>query len=140
MAGVRKISRPPITCPPRPKARGRSWRSSTTYDNPNVASDLAVYRRHYGLPKAKFYKYNQDGQQSHYPKGHVQDWGLEIDLDVDMVSASCPNCTIYLVEANNSSVGSLVKAEPEAVKLGARIISNSFICYRFTALRPEQGL
>ena len=38
------------------------------YDNPNVASDLAAYRRHYGLPKAKFYKYNQDGQQSHYPK------------------------------------------------------------------------
>ena len=38
------------------------------YDNPNVASDLAVYRRHYGLPKAKFYKYNQDGQQSHYPE------------------------------------------------------------------------
>ena len=37
-------------------------------DNPNVASDLAVYRRHYGLPKAKFYKYNQDGQQSHYPE------------------------------------------------------------------------
>ena len=69
------------------------------YDNPNVASDLAVYRRHYGLPKAKFYKYNQDGQQSHYPKGNVG-WGEEIDLDVEMVSASCPNCTIYLIEAN----------------------------------------
>ena len=57
------------------------------YDNPNVASDLAVYRRHYGLPKAKFYKYNQDGQQSHYPKGNTG-WGTEIDLDVEMVSAS----------------------------------------------------
>ena len=71
------------------------------YDNPNVASDLAVYRSHYGLPKAKFYKYNQDGQQSHYPKGRRGNWGSEIDLDVEMVSASCPNCTIYLVEANS---------------------------------------
>ena len=60
-----------------------------------------MYRRHYGLPKAKFYKYNQDGQQSHYPKGDIS-WGIEIDLDVDMVSASCPNCTIYLIEANNN--------------------------------------
>jgi hypothetical protein len=107
-------------------------------DNPNVASDLAVYRRHYGLPKAKFYKYNQDGQQGHYPKGQVQD-GLEEDLDVDMVSASCPNCTIYLVESNDSSLGSLVKAEQEAVKLGARIISNSFICYGFTGCDQSKG-
>ncbi len=99
-------------------------------DNPNVASDLAVYRRHYGLPKAKFYKYNQDGQQGHYPKGQVED-GVEIDLDVDMVSAACPNCTIYLVESNNNSAHSLEKAEAEAVTLGARIVSNSFICYHY---------
>ena len=73
------------------------------YDNPNVASDLAVYRRHYGLPKAKFYKYNQSGQQSHYPKGDTG-WGSEIDLDVELVSASCPNCTIYLIESNSNSL------------------------------------
>ncbi|MGB8909755.1 MAG: S8 family serine peptidase [Candidatus Cybelea sp.] len=97
-------------------------------DNPNVASDLAVYRRHYGLPKAKFYKFNQDGQQGHYPKGQVED-GQEIDLDVDMVSAACPNCTIYLIESNNNSAHSLEKAEAEAVALGAHIVSNSFICY-----------
>jgi hypothetical protein len=29
-------------------------------------------------------------------------WGVEIDLDVEMASASCPNCTIHLVEANSS--------------------------------------
>jgi subtilase family serine protease len=102
-----------------------------SYDNPDVASDLAVYRSHYGLPKAKFYKYNQDGQQSHYPKGDVNR-GKEIDLDVDMVSASCPNCTIYLIEANNNGASSVNKAEAEAVKLGAHITSNSFECYGFT--------
>jgi Subtilase family len=98
------------------------------YDNPNVASDLAVYRRHYGLPKAKFYKYNEDGQQSHYPKSKAS-WGFEIDLDVEMVSAACPKCTIYLIEANgffNST--DIDKAETEAVALGAHIVNNSFEC------------
>lgn len=97
------------------------------YDNPNVASDLAAYRRHYNLPKAKFYKYNEDGQQSHYPKGKVG-WGGEIDLDTQMVSASCPNCTIYLIEGNGFAPTDVVKSETEAVKLGAHIISNSFSC------------
>jgi hypothetical protein len=98
------------------------------YDNPDVASDLAVYRSHYGLPKAKFYKYNQDGQQSHYPKPNAN-WGFEIDLDVDMVSASCPNCTIYLIEANGFFHSTdIAKAEMEAVKLGANVVNNSFEC------------
>jgi subtilase family serine protease len=96
------------------------------YDNPNVASDLAAYRSYFGLPAASFYKYNQEGQQGNYPVGN-QGWGVEIDLDVEMVSASCPNCTIYLVEANTNNT--LDAAEAEAVTLGAHILSNSWICY-----------
>ena len=46
-----------------------------------------------------------------------------------MVSASCPNCTIYLVEANSNDTSDTENAETEAVKLGAHITSNSFICY-----------
>ncbi|MFY9718935.1 MAG: S8 family serine peptidase, partial [Candidatus Cybelea sp.] len=62
-------------------------------------------------------------------------WCVEIDLDVEMVSAACPNCTIYLVEANsywpNKNAGSsLAAAEREAVKLGAHIVSNSWACSR----------
>jgi subtilase family serine protease len=95
------------------------------YDNPNAASDLAKYRSNFGLPAANFYKYNQDGQQSNYPAGSVG-WGVEIDLDVQMVSASCPLCTIYLIEANSSTWTNLQTAEAEAVKLGATIISNSY--------------
>ena len=49
-------------------------------------------------------------------------------LDVEMVSASCPKCTIYLIEAQNS-ISDLEKAETEAVTLGAHIVSNSWICY-----------
>jgi subtilase family serine protease len=97
-------------------------------DNPKVGKDLAVYRAHYGLPAVKFFKYNQDGEQRHYPKGDPG-YGIEIDNDVDMVSASCPNCTIYLVEANSNDVSDTETAETEAVKLGAHITSNSFICY-----------
>jgi subtilase family serine protease len=95
------------------------------YDNPNVASDLAEYRSYFGLSTANFTKYNQDGQQGNYPQGN-QHWGLEIDLDVEMVSASCPNCTIYLIEANSDAWSDLQTAEAEAVTLGAHIISNSY--------------
>lgn len=99
------------------------------YDNPVVASDLATYRSNFSLPAAKFYKFNQKGQQKHYPNVDVG-WGVEIDLDVEMVSASCPNCTIYLVEANSNTTPDLEAAEVEAVTLGAHIVSNSWICYR----------
>ena len=99
------------------------------YDNPNVASDLNEYRSEFGLGTANFYKYNQEGQQSNYPSGSTG-WGVEIDLDVQMVSAACPNCTIYLVEANSSSSSDLQTAEAEAQTLGAHIVSNSWICYQ----------
>jgi hypothetical protein len=95
------------------------------YDNPDVASNLASYRSEFGLGTANFYKYNQKGQQSSYPAGNVG-WGVEIDLDVEMVSAACPLCTIYLVEANNSNWSNIEAAEKEAVSLGATIVSNSY--------------
>jgi subtilase family serine protease len=57
-------------------------------------------------------------------------WGLEESNDVDMVSASCPNCSIALIEANSASISDLEAAEDEAVALGAHIISNSYGCYK----------
>ncbi len=99
----------------------------TAYDNPNVASDLAQYRSTFGLPPASFFKYNQNGQQSNFPSGSPA-WGVVIDLDVEMVSASCPNCTIYLIEANSGLDSDLGTAEDEAVKLGAHIVSNDWNC------------
>jgi subtilase family serine protease len=95
------------------------------FDNPNVASDLAVYRKQFDLGKAAFFKYNEFGQQKEYPKGDKY-WGVEIDLDAEMVSAVCPKCTIYLIESKNNSGISLYRAEKTAVKLGAHIISNSW--------------
>ena len=102
-----------------------------SFDNPDVASDLAVYRSHFGLGKAKFKKFNQEGQQKNYPQGSPG-WGVEIDLDVEMVSAACPKCTIYLVEAGSTAGSDSDAAEAEAVKLGAHIVSNSWICYGYS--------
>lgn len=111
--------------PSKKGGKGQSVYIVDSYDNPNIASDLATYRSTMGLPKAKFNKYNQEGQKSNYPQGNTG-WGLEEDLDVQMVSASCPNCTINLVEANDNSWSNTGAAEQEAVKLGAKIISNSY--------------
>ncbi len=96
-------------------------------DNPSAATDIAKYRSEFGLGTAKFFKYNQDGEQKGYPS--FTGWSVEVDLDIEMVSAVCPNCTIYLVEANTANSHDLDKAEKEAVTLGAHIISNSWICY-----------
>jgi hypothetical protein len=99
-------------------------------DLANASSDLAAYRSEYGLGTANLVKYNENGQQSNYPPS-CQDYGwcFETDLDLDMVSASCPKCTIYLMEAKDStSIGDFETAEATAVKLGATIISNSWGC------------
>ncbi len=100
------------------------------YDSPNTASDLATYRSHFGLPAANFYKFNQYGQQYNYPescKESPDNWCPEFAIDPQMVSASCPNCTIYLIEANSDSIVDLEAAEAEAVTLGAHIVSNSWL-------------
>jgi len=95
------------------------------FDNPHVVDDLATYRATYDLGTASFRKFNQEGREGKYPQGDVS-WGNEIDLDVEMVSASCPKCTIYLVEARTDASVNLYAAEVEAVKLGAHIVTNSW--------------
>jgi hypothetical protein len=107
------------------KGKGQIVAIVDAYDNPDAASDLAEYRSTFGLPKATFAKYNQEGQRGNYPEGNPG-WGVEIDLDVEMASASCPYCTIYLIEANSNKWSDLEAAESEAVTLGAHIVSNSF--------------
>ncbi len=106
-------------------------------DLSSAATDLATYRSEYGLGTASFFKYNESGQQSNYPPScEDYGWCVETALDIEMVSASCPKCTIYLMEAKNNStdgISDFEKAEAEAVTLGATIVSNSWGC-------PELGL
>ena len=43
-----------------------------------------------------------------------------------MVAATCPKCTIYLIEANSNNTNDLYTAEKEAVTLGAKVVTNSW--------------
>ncbi len=99
------------------------------YDDPSAENDLAVYRKQFGLPACAsstgcFRKVNQNGGTS-YPRANGG-WAQEISLDLDMVSAICPNCKILLVEASSNSFVNLSAAVDEAAKLGATEISNSY--------------
>src|SRR4029077_12950245 len=101
------------------------------FDDPAAESDLAVYRSNFGLPPCTtangcFSKVDQSGG-THYPGPPPpgDNWVAEIGLDLDMVSAICPNCKIILIEADSDQDNSLFFAEDEAVALGATEISNS---------------
>jgi len=99
------------------------------YDDPNAESDLGTYRAQFGLPACTtangcFRKADQRGGAS-YPAPDPT-WAGEISLDLDMVSAICPQCHILLVEADDASGSSLGGAVDEAVALGAKFVSNSY--------------
>jgi subtilase family serine protease len=100
------------------------------FDDPTAESDLALYRSNFGLSKCTtanhcFRKVNQRGVRGHYPQTN-SGWAQEISLDVDMVSAICPNCHILLVEGDDNSFHSLALAVKTAARLGANAISNSY--------------
>jgi Ricin-type beta-trefoil lectin domain/Putative Ig domain len=113
------------------------------YD-PNAQSDLAQYRTDFGLltcgrnvdyPRAACLNvYNQNGTNlGTDPKAAPprspsdDDWVPETSLDLEMVAAICPNCTIDLIEATNDELPNLGKAEDTAVSLGAKYISDSWV-------------
>ena len=99
-------------------------------DDPNAESDLATYRSTFGLPACTtangcFSKVNENGQASPLPTADTG-WAGEISLDVDMVSAICPQCHILLVEATSASIQDLGTSVNTAVSLGAKYVSNSY--------------
>jgi subtilase family serine protease len=112
------------------------------YDDPNAESDLAVYRSQFGLPACTtangcFRKVDQNGGTS-YPRSDAG-WSEEISLDLDMVSAICPNCSIVLVEASSSSFANLAAAVDEAASLGANAISNSYGGSEYSSETSDQS-
>jgi hypothetical protein len=112
------------------------------FDDPNAASDLATYRSQFGLKPCTtangcFSKVNQSGGTS-YPASNSS-WAQEISLDLDMVSAICPNCHILLVEASSTSDANLAAAVNRAAALGATQISNSYGEPEFSGDVSEQA-
>jgi hypothetical protein len=102
------------------------------YDLTTASADLSTYRTEFGLGTANFVKYNQKGKQRNYPANcadyYYGFWCLTEDNDLEMISAICPRCTIYLIEANSGKVPDLEAAVREAVALGAHIVNNSWGC------------
>ncbi|HEX9056681.1 MAG TPA: S53 family peptidase [Ktedonobacterales bacterium] len=100
------------------------------YDDPNAESNLQTYRSTFGLPTCTsangcFKKVNQTGGTS-YPSANGG-WAEEESLDIDMVSAICPNCHILLVEANSNSFADLAASVDYAASVtGVVAISNSY--------------
>jgi subtilase family serine protease len=112
------------------KGKGQTVGIVDAFDDPNAEADLAVYRSTFGLPACTtkngcFSKVGQTGDPKKLPIPNAG-WAGEISLDLDMVSANCPNCHILLVEADTNYFGPLGKSVDEAVKLGANVVSNSY--------------
>ena len=111
-------------------------------DDPHAASDLATYRKEWGLPACAasgagcVVRVNQAGKASPLPiSDPTGGWQVEESLDLDMVSAVCPNCRILLVEADlvnqgflgfDPTISDFAAAEDSAVALGAKFVSNSW--------------
>jgi len=108
--------------------------------DPRIASNLRTYRRQFGLPACGtgcFRRVNETGGTT--LPGVISGWPIEISLDVDMVSAICPNCHILLVEASSADLSDLGKGVDAAVSLGARFVSNSYGSVEFSGQTADDA-
>lgn len=109
---------------------GRTVAIVDAYDDPTAETDLGTYRSQFGLAACTtangcFRKVNQTGG-TNYPRTNTG-WAQEISLDLDMVSAVCPDCHILLVEATSNSFANLGAAVNQAAATaGVVAISNSY--------------
>jgi subtilase family serine protease len=131
-----------------PSATSATWKTAgvgqvvaivDAYNDPSALSDVNTYRSQFGIAPLStctsaspalsasqpcFSKVNQSGD-TRYPKSNGG-WAQEISLDLDMVSAVCPNCSVLLVEATSPTFTNLGAAVNQAAILGATEISNSY--------------
>ncbi len=110
---------------------GRTVAIVDAYDDPKAESDLATFRKTYGLSACTtangcFKKVNENGAASPLPSTDYG-WAEEISLDLDAVSSACPDCHILLVEASSANTPDLDKAvDAAAATPGVVSISNSW--------------
>jgi hypothetical protein len=105
------------------------------YGDPHITADLAQYRSNWNLPACDsstgagcLSVLNQNGQASPLPAAGTGDnlgWEDETALDVDMVSAICPNCHIDLFQASTANISDLGTADNSAAKV-SKFVSNSW--------------
>jgi subtilase family serine protease len=105
------------------KGNGETVAIVDAYHDPDAASNVSTYRAEYGLSACTTASgcFTQHSFTSTTNTG----WAEEESLDVDMVSAICPNCKILLVEAASSGTAALSTAEKYATA-HADYVSNSW--------------
>jgi subtilase family serine protease len=112
-----------LTSDSKNNGNGRTVAVVDAYDDPNAEADLNVYRSQYGLRACAVS--NECFAQQKYTSQTNAGWAGEESVDVDMVSAICPNCKILLVEAASASISDLSAAERYATA-HADYVSNSW--------------
>jgi hypothetical protein len=94
--------------------------------DPEAEYDLARYREEFDLPPCTkgdgcFHQVNEEGRET---KPRYGSWSGEIALDMDMVSAGCPECNILLLEGQGRQ--GRMTAIATAVAMGADVVTNSW--------------
>lgn len=137
-------SQPPLTAPQLKLVYGLDWSGAVgtvaivdAYGYPNALDDLNTYRTDPGnnlgaLPTCSqtsgspcFQKIDQRGGAS-YPT-YNRSWAQEQALDLDMVSAACPQCSILLVQADSNQFSDLAAATAMAASFAEVVaVSNSY--------------
>src|SRR6185436_6577418 len=97
----------------------------------NAEADMNVYRQQFGIPPCTtaggcFKVVNSDGVTPDPLPPYDAGWATEIAVDLDMVSAMCPDCKILLVEAKTGYAVDLGPAVKRAAMMGAFAINNSY--------------
>ncbi len=132
-----------VTALAKTRGKGVTVALVDAYGYPGVQADLNEYRAAFGLPPCKagcFKVVNQNGKTSPLPKPNSNpndDWRGEQALDIDMVSALCPNCHILLVQTVNDFSNNLAAGAVTAANLGAAVVSNSYAGNEYAASDPS---
>lgn len=100
------------------------------FRSPHIEKNLDDFRSHGNLPSCTTDNdcltiVGQDGT-SELPSQTDPGWEAETTLDVDAVSAICPDCHILLVETDSNQDSDLAAGVDSAVQLGAKFVSNSY--------------
>lgn len=91
--------------------------------NPNAQADLNKYDSTFKLPATTIKVVTPQGTPCSDPNG----WGVEVDLDLQMVHAIAPQAKIVLEAAKSATFANLIGAAKDAyTNQGATIVSMSF--------------
>ncbi len=109
---------------------GRTVAIVDAYGYSSLEQDLAAYRSYWGLPACTTgngcLKIMDQNGGTNLPRMDVG-WAQEQALDVDAVSAACPDCKIVVVQAKSASFANLGQAVITAANQpGVVAVSNSY--------------